>query len=506
MKLRIIFFSILLSSGIISAQGITDALRYSGQTNPGNARYAGMGGAMGALGATLSALEDNPAGGAVFSNSIASFSTAIYNDRRNSDYYGSKFSETKTNFDFNQAGGVFVLYNEDESSIFRKLVIGATYNMVNNFYGEQYATGIGKQSLTSLFLSHAQGVPLENINLQPGESISSLYRYLGQNYGVSAQTAFLGYQGFLFDPVNPDDPLNSDYLSNVQGDQFNQQFLQIMEGYQSKFTINISAQLTDKFYVGMNVNTHSIDYRQGKIFTERNSDSRSLVTAISYEESLAVFGTGVSAQFGGIARLQNNLRVGIHYDTPIWFRISEETTQLLETKRLENNIERTAVVNPQVINVFEDYKFRSPGKMEISLAYIFGKSGLLSLDYGLKNYGWMKFSPSNDHYFRALNQSISDELGFASSLKAGGEYRWKSFSFRTGAQYHESPYKKEKLVGNSVGFSLGAGYASEHITVDFAFTTSKQKNETQLYSQGLTDRFSEGYRRNNFLLSIGFTY
>lgn len=63
---KLFLFIGILSMSFLSAQDITDALRYSQQDILGTARYRAMSGAFGALGGDLSALQINPAGSAVF--------------------------------------------------------------------------------------------------------------------------------------------------------------------------------------------------------------------------------------------------------------------------------------------------------------------------------------------------------------------------------------------------------------------------------------------------------
>ena len=58
----------LISSSIILAQDVTDAVRYSIDEIQGTARFRAMSGAFGALGGDMSAVNINPAGSAIFNN------------------------------------------------------------------------------------------------------------------------------------------------------------------------------------------------------------------------------------------------------------------------------------------------------------------------------------------------------------------------------------------------------------------------------------------------------
>lgn len=503
-KLLSLIFVCFLFINTANSQDITDALRYSLNHNIGDARYAGMGGAMNALGGNLSAIESNPAGGAVFLNSYANFSLALNNSKRSTDYYGTISENSLNTFEFNQAGGVFVLHNENQESFFKKLSIGALFSSTQDYDRETYVNGTGRNSIADYFLNQAQGLPLDLLELQAGESISSLYRYLGQNYGSGAQNAFLGYQAYLFDPVNPNDSGNTLYNSNVSGNAFQHEYLDMSSGGQSKFTINLSAQLGDNYYVGMNVNTHTIDFRQNRMLLENNSHPDSFIRAIGYQDYLHVIGNGVSFQFGGIARY-NNLRIALNYDTPVWYLISEETSQSLESVRIEDDRRINAVVNPNVVNVYEDYRLRTPGKIGAGIAYVFNQSGLISLDYSLTDFGSLKYT-TDTNYFDQVNETINSALSISSTFKLGGEYRWNILSFRGGLLFEESPYKDKAIMDDRYGFSLGTGLSLNSFTIDFAYAHAQQKNNFQLFPSDNSDPVSLKSTWNNFILSFGFEF
>lgn len=505
MKTAYISLFLIFSTFLLQAQQISDGLRYSTDNNLGTARYSGMSGAMGALGGDLSAMETNPAGGAVFSESYSTFSVSHRNNQNATTYFGQNESSTANRFNINQAGGVFVFNQSNENSKLRKFTLGVNYNLQNNFNDEVFIAGRGNTSITEFFLVQAQGVPLDLLNLQSGESITSLYRYLGETRGSAVQNAFLGYQGFLFDPVDPDNPNNTLYTSNVAGDKFNQQYLYLSHGTNARFTINLAAQVSDFLYLGANINTHGFSFRQSDLFLESNNHSASYINRIGFENYLDAYGSGISVQMGAIARLPNNIRLGLSFDSPTWYQISEETSQYLETRRFEDGSNKTAVINPNVINVYEDYTLRTSAKGTISAAYIFDQNGLVSLDYSYKGYSGIRFSPSSDSYFKELNSVIKEELKGASILRAGGEYRLNRFSFRGGVHYEESPYKNDAVLGDLVGFSVGAGINFGYFNIDLAFRHSEQKSNLQMYSVGFTNSAATKSVYNNFILSLAYS-
>jgi long-subunit fatty acid transport protein len=324
-----------------------------------------------------------------------------------------------------------------------------------------------------------------------------------------AQNAFLGYQGFLFDPVDPNNPSNTAYISNIAGGSFNQEYIYLSEGYNSKFSINLAAQVTDNYFLGINLNTHAVNFDQSSYLRENNSNTGSSVTGVGFENNLSVNGVGISAQIGAIAKIANNLRLGLSFDTPTWYQISEETTQYLESRRVFGGQSIYQEVDPRIINIYEDYNLRTPAKVTASTAYIFGQSGLISFDYSYKDYSTIKFSELYDSYsssFNDLNNTINNTLKGSSSFKAGAEYRINQLSLRGGFHYEESPYKNTEIVGDLIGFSLGTGYNFGRFSCDLAYSRSEQERNQQLYSVGLIDTANINSIYSNFVLSLGFIF
>ena len=113
---RHLSFILLLSCALVSAQNINDVLKYSTEDLQGTARYQGMGGAFGALGGDLSALNINPAGSAVFNNTLITFSGTYYNTDNQANYFGTRTSSNVGDTNINQVGGVFVFNNTNTNS------------------------------------------------------------------------------------------------------------------------------------------------------------------------------------------------------------------------------------------------------------------------------------------------------------------------------------------------------------------------------------------------------
>ncbi|AXT63124.1 transporter [Aquimarina sp. AD10] len=475
----------ILSISFLNAQDISDVIRYSQQEIRGTARYRALSGAFGALGGDLSALHVNPAGSAVFLNShgaITLSSQSINNDvvfGNDLNPFNNFRNTSSTNINFNQLGAVFIYDNyNSESSGINKISLGLTYDQTTDNKDEFVVLGTTRNSIDDLFLADAQGIQLGLITPRAGETIDGLYAFLGENEGVRAQQAFLGHETLIIEANDLDDPTGTGYSSNIASGVFDQDYIYESTGLNGKFTVNLGAQIDQDFYVGVNLNSHFISYDRFTEFFETNNNTGSAINEVLFTNRLSTIGAGFSAQVGAIAKVANILRLGASYESPTWYSIEEETTQRLETF---SNANGTAIVNPDVVNIFPEYTLRTPAKYTGSVAILFGQQGLISMDYSFKDYSSSRLSSDNNNDFSNLNSFVEDNLQNAYTFRIGSEWRDGNWSYRGGYSFEKSPYKNTLILGNKNGFSAGFGYAFEQFKFDVAYDYTQQKRNDQLY-------------------------
>lgn len=501
-KFSLLFIGVLSMSNIM-AQDITDALRYSLDEVQGTARFRSMSGAFGALGGDLSAVSINPAGAAVFTKSHASFTLSNLDVNNQNSFLNTSNSSSESKIDVNQVGAAFVFENSNQNSNWKKFVLTVAYDKTSNFDTNWSANGTNVNSIDSYFLAQAQGLRLDQISGLPGESLSEAYREIGSVFGFRNQQAFLGYESFILDPAEDTDE-NTVYTSNIGAGTFNQNYSYASTGYNGKFAVNVASQYKDKLYIGLNLNSHFINYDRSTFLNESNSNIGSTVSNVQFENNLSTIGSGFSFQLGAISKLTEEFRVGLTYNSPTWYTIREESSQYLSTRRQEDGANLSTVINPNVINIFPDYRLKTPGKLTGSLAYVFGDKGLVSFDYSQRDYGNTEFRPTSDGYFAGQNNSISNSLTVASTYRLGGEYRVEAFSFRGGYRYEQSPYEDDTFYGDLNGYSLGLGYNFGTIRLDVAFDQSERSIDNQLYNIGLTDAVTVDGKNSNVTFTLGF--
>ena len=504
MKKALMFCIGILSMSFTLAQDVTDAVRYSMDEIQGTARFRAMGGAFGALGGDMSAVNINPAGSAIFNSSHASVTLGYFDKQDDITYFNGVNTASDSNVDINQLGAAFVFSNNNPNSPWKRFTLSAAFDRVADFDDDWLASGVNPNtSIVEYFFAFADGQRLDEISAFPGETISQAYSEIGRFYGFGNQQAFLGYEGFIIDPVANTDE-NTEYIRNINGNNFNQQFAYTSRGYNGKMAFNFATNYDDKFYFGVNFNAHFINFERTTFFSESNSNATSTVTNVNFDNSLLTTGSGFSFQLGGIAKLTEEFRVGLSYSSPTWYTISEETSQFLATTRIENGSNVNQIVNPNVTNIFPDYRLQTPGKLTGSLAYVFGRTGLLSFDYSVKDYANAQFRPPSDAFFSALNNDIENTLTSATSYRFGGEYRFKQLSFRGGYRFEESPYQDDTFFGDLTGYSLGLGYSFGDFNLDVAFSQSERDVNYQFFNVGLTDSALLESKFTDIILSLGF--
>ena len=496
----------LISTSFVLAQDITDAVRYSIDEIQGTARFKAMSGAFGALGGDMSSVNINPAGSAIFNYSHASLSLGFFNTKNDVNYYDGNNSSSNANIDLNQLGAAFIFENSEKNSPWKKFTLSVAYDRSADFDNEWQARGTSTNSIDNYFLAYTNNseIPFGILKLQNGENIEQAYANIGGiSNGYASQQAFLGYWSGIIDPENLDDETNNDetnYVSNIASGDFDQIYSYASNGYNGKLAFNFAVDYNNKLFLGLNLNSHFIDYEKLTRLRETNSNDDSIVNNVVFDNLLSTTGSGFSFQLGAIAKITNELRIGLSYNSPTWYSISEELVQGIDSNNADPEINYISTV----INIYPDYKLQTPGKVTGSLAYVFGKKGLISFDYSLKDYSNSKFRPSSDAVFSDLNNNINDYLVSAASFKLGGEYRFKQVSFRGGYRFEESPYKDNNFYGNLKGYSLGLGYNFGDLNLDLAFSHAQRDINYQLYNVGLTDTASIQSKNTDVILTLGF--
>lgn len=491
-----------LSFSAIQAQETTaeDALRYAVENLNGSARFRAMGGAFGAVGGDLSSINQNPAGSIFFNNNIFTVTGSNYNSKNISRYYGTTRNENDNSLDLNQAGVVFVFKNTNPKDDWKKFTIAANYENNNNFNNSIYSAGINPyNSIDKYFLRFANGLPQEG-----GITLQTLEQAYFEDLNFIDQQAFLGYQAYIFNPVS-NDLQNSTYVSNVPtSNNFYQDNYTISTGYDGKLTINFATSYKDRLFLGINLNYHYTDIiKTTSVYESYDTvDSSIGLQSVQFDTETHTFGNGYSFNLGAIVKATEGLRLGLAYQSPTWYRLEDEQRQAVIANCPDCGASQNPVYfNPGITMAYKPYTIQTPGKWTGSIAYVFGKKGLLSIDTSMKDYSSTKFRPKDE--YAGLNSYMNNILDNAIEVRVGGEYKYKEYSFRAGYHFDQSPYKVDQTFGDLTGYSGGLGYTFGDSRIDLAYSYDHRNFNYTFLSSGLTDPARVSRYNNN--ISVSYT-
>ena len=278
----------------------------------------------------------------------------------------------------------------------------------------------------------------------------------------------------------------------------------VSTGYNGKLSFNAATSYKDKLFLGLNLNSHFTDLQKNSRFYEDNNaplTNNYTVSQIQFDNTLNTYGTGFSFQAGAIAKVTEQVRVGLAYESSTWYNLNDELSQkLIVVSSASSGADITDTVDPRVVNVYETYKLQTPSKITGSFAYVFGKSALISVDYAMKDYSNIKLKSG----FEGLNSDINSLLDNSGELRIGAEYRINALSLRGGYRYEQSPYKNGVTVGDLTGYSAGLGYSFGGTKIDLAYSYAKRNSEQGFFGQGFTDGAKIDAINNNVSLSLLF--
>jgi hypothetical protein len=438
------------------------AVLFSSDDMYGTARFTGMGGAFGAVGGDISAVDINPAGLAVFNNTDFTSSLSYRDTKINTTFYNNAVSTKDDYFRFSQIGGVLAVNNYGNTG-FKKFTFGFNYNVIKDFNNDFLASG-------------NSGIP------------------------TYVDDPFLNYDG---------DDSNNVYYTNVD----DQRFRNYSSGINDKFTMSFATQYEEFLYLGMTFSFQHINYYQSTQYEEYNNDGNGNTLDAYLNEELSTYGNGFNFGLGAIVKPLQNLRLGLSYQSPIWYNLSENSIQYTDPDTGEmyaGDLEIYVSNNTDSYSEYGernyyDYSLKTPGKFTGSAAYIFGKSGLISFDYIFQDYTNINLSPSSS--FTQENEDIRSQLKNTSSFRLGTEWRIHNFSLRGGYSIMGSPYKNANSDEDISGYSLGLGIQfNQFFKLDFAFDNSSHSTTYQFVGNHEVTPAQLDFNNNRFTSTLVFNF
>ena len=511
----------------------------------GTARYVGMGGAMEALGADLSTMTSNPAGIGLFRKSQAALTASVLaQPSANTDF---SFDNTRAYIDgkkskvsFDQIGFVWSMANRNQTYVnlgfnFHKsadfMQILTAANMLQGASQTKYAANKTDYSnyIDTRYSSYKNAGDL-------------IWNGVDENYNKLMGKDDEGFQNFY------------------DGRSF--LFGQYQHGYIGVYDFNISGSVKNRFWWGVTLGLHDVNYHSESYYTENFVAEKEAYGEA--REKLKIDGTGFDVKLGFIFRPVESspFRIGAYVNSPVFYDLSMRGDASLDLtdKNIVNDQGAVAVGSNAGYAVY-DYRLNTPWKAGLSLGHTIGNYLALGATYEYAWYNHMDNRIKDGGYYDGLDyyeSSSSDKymndhtkatLNGVSTLKLGLEYKpIPMLAVRAGYNYVSALYKDSGVrdqtlvcdpdasgntgvnVATSTDYTnwkginritLGLGFNYQKLFVDVAYQYSTQDGDFYPFMGNKDFGAKEGFRpaivnettatkvsndRHQVLMTVGYKF
>ncbi len=439
-------------------QNEDDALRYAQTHISGTARSAAMGGAFGALGSDFSSLSINPAGLGLYRRSEFSFSPAITGNSIESNYLGGKYKDDKYQFHVSNLGMVMAGERDAKGDKWKGLGFGFGYNRLANFSNRYIIQGNNaSSSLTDVYLAEAK-------SLDPSSF---------PTFGTD-----MAWNTYLIDT------LKGEYFSAMPANISKIQRKSIEKsGGIGETVLSFAGNYNNQLFIGATVGFQKIRYWEESNYSEAPTTDTFAIKGFTVNNYLNTDGNGVNIKFGLIYMPIPFVRIGAAFHSPTYFNLHDNFSSGMTTSFNNGGGTFNAGSNSNGGDDKGsfDYSYYSPMRTVGSLAFIFGQTGLLSVDYELMDYRDARFRASG-YSFMEQNNSIRDKYRATGNLRVGTEIRFNPFSLRLGYALYGSPFKDQSLMSSKQHISGGIGYRHDGLFIDLAYVRTMFQEKYYLYN------------------------
>jgi long-subunit fatty acid transport protein len=471
-KILIISALIIAAAGTVLSQNSSDALRYSRIDIGGTARFMGLSGAFGALGADFTASSTNPAGLGLFKASEFTSTAAIHTGSVKSDFNGISGSDSRTNFYLGNIGLVMTskIKSNPNKPGWRYVSFATGLNRLNDFnYRYEMVGNNQDNSLLDTYVNAADGINFHDIEDDP--------------YGEFAFDLNPAWWNWMLD-LAPGDPDSASYISPVTENTGKLQSKQIDSyGSMNEYVFSFGANYNERLYLGLTFGIPMIRYFESAVYSEYNIESSNLMYFDKIEE-LETHGTGFNIKAGFIYRVNDWFRFGGAFHSPSWFGNMTDYWRVTHISEYyvspDPGSDQTYYVSNSPSGTY-DYNLNTPYRVQGNLAFIIGNIGLISADYEFADYSKAQFD-GYDYSFASENAAIENSYSGTHHIRIGTEWRYSIYSFRAGGKYFTTPYQDEINDGSRLGFSGGIGLKKDWFFMDIAYAYRKMNDDYYFYN------------------------
>jgi len=460
-----------------------------------------MGGAFGAVGADLSCAAFNPAGLGIFRKGEISFSGSIKLASNTANIYTTNTLANNAYFAFNNFGIAFAwaASNDPES----RNVFSFNNSQVQNFNNSTTMSGYTKNSsiVTDMKMLADKAGDINNLN----------YSYEG-----------LAYNTFLLD----DDGSTFNALVDPKRTVLQTREI-VTSGRTNELNFSYAYSYKDKYYFGASVGVPRVEYESTTSHSESDNKDSMRVTFTSpttysttyidglpnlhtyydarlgfnnliYTEYFKTKGNGLNLKIGGIARVNDVVRLGLYYHTPTIYFLNDTYYNTMIASFDKNPSSPDTDKNPPDGGYFE-YRIITPSRVSANAAFVIKKLAVIAVDYEVINYATVSLLSDKASVFAGINSTIKTKYNIGHNVRVGAEVNIKPVMLRAGYSMNGSPFGgafNADFVRHTV--SLGLGFRTKgkwyfdffwakSLTTEeyFLFTTNNTKAKLSLNASSL---------------------
>lgn len=457
----ILTYIYIMTSVMMTAQNLSEAVRYSSLDQQSTARVAGVAGAFGSMGGDIGVVTINPSGIGEFRKGEFIITPTIYSVSSDASINGTDnttTSDINSNLSFGSLGVVFS--GRPRGSTFQTSNFAFSINKQSTLRQRFSYDGLTKGSITTRFAEIANGDAPENLDQFEG--------LLAYNTGA------------IYD-INGDLNYDTDFKETtvVQKGQDVTRY-----GAVNEINFAWGGKLRENINIGLGVSLPVVSYEENKSYIERDEveDFIPAFNSLEYNENLITSGIGFNVQGGIQAEMMNKFRVGLSMESPTWYNLNDDYNTSLTYSYVDPYTSISESFTAESPNGTYRYRLTSPWKATGSAGMIIRSEKLNGfvnldveyLDYSTNAFDFEKFGGGlNDLIIQnEINDSILDELDHALNIRLGGELAYGKIRGRAGVGLLSSPYIEQSEI--DLALSAGLGFRFDGMYLDIAYSRRSQ--------------------------------
>ncbi len=472
-----------------TAQNEEDVLRYSLYDITGTARYMGIGGAYGAIGADFSSLSSNPAGIGLYKKSEFSISPSIFIGNTEGKYLGNSLGDGKNNFALGNVGIVVAGSPVDRLDLnpVQNYQFGFGLNRLKDFNNRTILEGENQEnSLLDTYLEYAGNKSPDALNAF--DTWPAFDTYLIDTVPGASEFTYIDAYDYL-----------GGFTSAIQRKTIE------TTGSMNEVVLSGGVNIDDRFYFGVTFGFPYMRYKQTTKYSEFNQTEERDLEQFTITETLETRGSGFNIKFGAIVKATPFLRFGASLHTPTWF--NNITDKWKSTTEAYYNIDYGDGVYFSSSSPRGDFKYdiKTPWRTSGSAALVLGRLGLISAEYTYVDYTSARLSPTAD--FTDANNVINNSFTQTHNFRLGTEIVLGVMQVRAGYAYNMSPFNEGVNDASWDVISGGVGYRTPEFFIDAALSYNRSGRDYYLYSfENYEAQATLDTKNYNFILTLGYRF